>query len=513
VRHLGNFCDYLRAKDGGFEKPNVVDPPLRRSTDRHESHRSFRKSLGLLDSKPTASRIKPIYLLIGIVAALLSSCKHRESQMPSVAAAEFAELNTRELLESMGTCKLVDTRLTDAFNGWPLDAIQRGGHIPGAVDFSARWLDMEHPEKNEVLTAALTAKGITPDKHIVLYDTTGSDRLRVARFLRQKGFRNLSLYHLNDWTNDPNLSMERYPRYHLLVPPIIVKSLLDGDRPETFAGSGSIKFAEVSWGHEKKSYAKGHVPTSFHINTDEVEPPPSYMLAITDILKQFVQKYGFTKDDTVILSDEDNIAAFRMAVILRYIGVQDVRVLNGGFQAWKRSGYEIETAYREPPRSAHWRFGTDIPANTIWIDTYQELLAHQKNTATFALVDNRTWEEHIGKISGYSYHDKKGRIPGSLYGYAGTNGASALGFHRNIDDTMRNANEIQNLWQNTGIDAKNKHLSFMCGSGWRAAEVLFYARVMGFENTSLYSDGWIGWSNNPDNPIETGAPNSQSDPS
>lgn len=56
-----------------------------------------------------------------------------------------------------------------------------------------------------------------------------------------------------------------------------------------------------------------------------------------------------------------------------------------------------------------------------------------------------------------------------------------------------------------GIDL-NKHLSFMCGSGWRAAEVLYYAQVMGLENTSLYSDGWIGWSNDPSNPVETGIP-------
>ena len=32
------------------------------------------------------------------------------------------------------------------------------------------------------------------------------------------------------------------------------------------------------------------------------------------------------------------------------------------------------------------------------------------------LVDNRSWDEYIGKISGYSYHDKKGRIPGAVYG-------------------------------------------------------------------------------------------------
>lgn len=59
---------------------------------------------------------------------------------------------------------------------------------------------------------------------------------------------------------------------------------------------------------------------------------------------------------------------------------------------------------------------------------------------------------------------------------------------------MRNVYEIQNVWDNLEIDT-NTHISFMCGSGWRASEVFFYANVMGFSNTSLYSNGWIEWSN------------------
>ena len=45
-------------------------------------------------------------------------------------------------------------------------------------------------------------------------------------------------------------------------------------------------------------------------------------------------------------------------------------------------------------------------------------------------------------------------------------------------------------------------VSFMCGSGWRAAEVLSYAHVMGLEDTSMYSNGWIEWSSCPENLIE-----------
>jgi thiosulfate/3-mercaptopyruvate sulfurtransferase len=86
-----------------------------------------------------------------------------------------------------------------------------------------------------------------------------------------------------------------------------------------------------------------------------------------------------------------------------------------------------------------------------------------------------------------------------------------LGFYRNQDDTMRPAEQILALWKQQGIDP-SRHLSFMCGSGWRAAEVLHYATVIGVPDAALYSDGWIGWSNNPDNPVVTGDPDGAASP-
>ncbi len=111
------------------------------------------------------------------------------------------------------------------------------------------------------------------------------------------------------------------------------------------------------------------------------------------------------------------------------------------------------------------------------------------------MVDNRTIEEYEGKISGYSYHEHIGKIPGAVYGKAGIGNSSSMYYYRNVDKSMRNAAEILDMWQNElGIDT-NTHMAFMCGGGWRAAEVLWDAKVMGLDNTSLYSDGWCGWSN------------------
>ena len=298
--------------------------------------------------------------------------------------------------------------------------------------------------------------------------------------------------------------MVQYKNYQMIVPASVVKDVIDGKTPETFEEGKKVKIVEASWGEEKESYANGHVPTSFHINTDTVEPPPEWMLADHEVLAQFALDYGFTKDDSVIVTSESQMAAYRVAAVLRYIGVEDVRVLNGGLAAWTGAGYELETTSNKPEPVKE--FGAAIPGNPDLVDTQAELKSEiLANPEENTLVDNRTWDEHIGETSGYSYHDKAGRIPGAKFGYAGTTDANSLQYFRNIDETMRNFEEITALWKEAGIDVDN-HLSLMCGSGWRAAEVMFYANAYGLEDVSLYSDGWIGWSNNPENPVETGEP-------
>ena len=437
-----------------------------------------------------------------LTMALFAGCSN-EKENQKVADIEVKTIATKELQDKLSddSWVVVDTRINDAFNGWKLDEVERGVYIKGAVDFSAKWLTVKCNDKEKTLDKALETKGIEKDKNIVLYDANGKDAKEVANYLSEKGYKNLYTYNVADWAKDESLPMESYENYEMIVPATIVNDILDGKKPETFENSKNIKIVEASWGEESEAYSKGHVPTSVHINTDTVEPPPQWMLASDEDLAKFANDYGFTKDDTVIVTGPDVMASYRVAVVLRYIGINDVRVLNGGNDAWTSAGYELETKSNKPVAGND--FGATIPANPDLIDTQAELKEMLKDSNN-VLVDNRSWDEYIGKISGYSYHDKKGRIPGAVYGYAGTS-ATTLEDYRNIDNTMRNADEIKALWKDAGIDT-NKHLMFMCGSGWRAAEVLTYANVMGFDNTSLYSDGWIGWSNDTSNPTETGEP-------
>ena len=190
-------------------------------------------------------------------------------------------------------------------------------------------------------------------------------------------------------------------------------------------------------------------------------------------------------------------------MILRYCGVDDIRLLDGGYDAWVQAGNPLETTLREPTPVPS--FGVAIPLRPdviVDIDEAKQILADPDHAA---LVSVRTWNEHIGKVSGYNYIGPAGRIAGDVWGNCGTD-AYHMQHYRNVDNTMRAYPEIAANWEETGI-TPDKWVAFYCGTGWRASETWFYAYLMGWQRIAVYDGGWWEWCRDPvNNPIEVGEP-------
>jgi 3-mercaptopyruvate sulfurtransferase SseA len=470
----------------------------------------FDRNGGIIVKKITKIAMTALITLITTVSFVgCSSNKSSESDAQKKTESGITIMSTKDLKDKVGKSDwvVVDTRENDAFNGWKLDEVKRGGHITGATDFSASWLKSADKDKDARLEADLKTKGITSEKNIVLYDANGKDSSEVANYLTQKGFKNLYVYDVKEWANDESLSMTAYENYKMLVSASWVKELVDGKNPETYTGK-EFKVFEASWGEEKDSpdYLKvGHIKGAVHINTDEVEEGPLWNRVSDAKLQKFAENNGITIDTTVVLYGTDLMPSYRVAAILKYMGVKDVRVLNGGLTKWTTAGYELEKTSNKKVAVAS--FGATVPVNKGYIVDLAEAKEIIADKAGSKLVDIRTWEEHIGKTSGYDYIKPMGRPAGSVWGHAGKDNSS-LNDYRNIDGTMRNSDEILAMWKEYGITPEQR-LSFFCGTGWRAAEVLIYADVMGLKNISLYDGGWNEWSGNTGNqasPIEIGEP-------
>jgi molybdopterin synthase sulfurtransferase len=436
---------------------------------------------------------------------------------PQSPKASSAPITAARLRRRLGdpALTIVDVRPLAAYNGWRLRGEPRGGHIPGAVAFPTAWLtSLDEAE----LQRELTAKGVVPGRSIVIYGDGPGDAAALVERLVRLGFDDVAPLESGwaGWAAQGNAPIETLPRYEKLVHTEWLRGVLAGERPEA-PPADAVRLFHVNFGVPEE-YADGHIPWALYLDTNWLEDPADWNRRSPEALETALRSLGITYDTTVILYGRDTegdanekwpgrragqIAATRAALILRYAGVDDVRILDGGYDWWVRAGYPLETTAREP--SPVLSFGVAIPQRPeliVDIDEAKQILADQ---AGAALVSVRTWREHVGAVSGYNYIGPAGRIAGDVWGNCGTD-AYHMQHYRTVDNTMRAYPEIATNWAETGITA-DKHVAFYCGTGWRASETWFYAYLMAWPRIAVYDGGWFEWSQDPiNNPIEIGQP-------
>ena len=409
---------------------------------------------------------------------------------------------------------IVDVRPLPAYNGWRLGGAARGGHIAGAVAFPSAWLGSVDDAEVERL---LASKGVVPSREVVLYGDRAEDVLALRTRLAELSHTGVRIYQEGwvAWAADDTLPLERLPRYDKLVHTEWLRQVLDGGRPEA-APTGPFLLFHVNFGVPEE-YEESHIPGALYLDTNRLENPDDWNRRSPEELEETLCSLGITHDTTVILYGRDTeghahekwpgrragqISATRAALILRYSGVDDIRLLDGGYDRWVQAGNPLEAIVREPVPVPS--FGVQIPLRPeviVDIDAAKEILSNQEPAA---LVSVRTWNEHIGKVSGYNYIGAAGRIAGDIWGNCGSD-AYHMQHYRNVDNTMRAYPEIAANWEEAGITA-DKWVAFYCGTGWRASETWFYAYVMGWQRIAVYDGGWFEWSQDPlNNPIEVGA--------
>ncbi len=408
---------------------------------------------------------------------------------------------------------IVDVRSVDAYNGWTFNGEPRRGHIRGARGIPVKWLD--YIDWIEIVRS----KGILPEHEVIVYGDGDRQAEKAAERFVRAGYARVAVYLdlVSEWMADPALPMDHLPNYRRLVSAQWLDRLLKTGQAEEYDND---KFVLChAYYQSRKGYDDGHIPGAVDLDTNSLESPETWNRRSPEELKQALESLGITHDTTVVLygrfsfpNNEDrfpgagagHLGAIRCAFVMMYAGVEDVRVLNGGLQSWIDAGFE--TTAEPVPKKPVPDFGAPIPGRpefAVDLPEAKEILkAPDKN-----LVSVRSWREFIGEVSGYNYIEKKGRIPGAVFGNCGSD-AYHMENYRNLDHTAREYGEIEKMWAEVGV-VPEKHNAFYCGTGWRASEAFFNAWLMGWPRISVYDGGWFEWSNDDDNPCETGVPKEQ----
>jgi thiosulfate/3-mercaptopyruvate sulfurtransferase len=265
---------------------------------------------------------------------------------------------------------------------------------------------------------------------------------------------------------------------------------------ELLAEPGRVVLLDVRWalgddrGREK--YLVGHLPGAVFVDLEsELAAPPTPALGRHPIpslqrLETAARRWGVTSDRPVVAYDDSGgLAAARAWWLLRWGGLTDVRLLDGGLDAWVRAGGDLESGDLVPPAGDVVLDGGGMPV--IAADDAGAL-----PRSGGVLLDARAAERYRGEVE--PVDPRAGHVPGATS--APTTGNLAA------DGTFLPAGELADRFAALGVRPEAT-VGVYCGSGVTAAHEVAALAVAGVV-AALWPGSWSQWSADPDRPVATG---------
>ncbi|MFI6869932.1 sulfurtransferase [Nocardia sp. NPDC050406] len=252
-----------------------------------------------------------------------------------------------------------------------------------------------------------------------------------------------------------------------------------------------LRILDVRWAlgdpDGPQHYLDGHIPGAVFVDLEtELAAPPSpsrgrHPLPELAHLQKCARSWGLRTGDTVVVYDATGgMAAARAWWLLRWAGVSDVRILNGGLPAWERAGGKVVSGTESDPESG------DIVLSPGHLPTID---ADAAATWPGLLLDARAGERFHGEVE--PIDPRAGHIPGAV--------SAPTAENLTPDGLFKSPAELRSRFTDLGAADK---VAVYCGSGVTAAHQIAALAEAGIE-AALYPGSWSQWSNDPKRPVAT----------
>lgn len=247
----------------------------------------------------------------------------------------------------------------------------------------------------------------------------------------------------------------------------------------------------------QEPYDRGHVPGAHRVDHDEWKAAFGNGRD-ADGWSRRIGELGIGRETKVVLYDDTAMKdAARIWWILRYWGVDDVRLLNGAWRGW--------TSARLPTTE-----DAPLPASPVEF----EATPHSRRLAKKGQILRSLAESRLQLVDTRSEGEFCGLAPGGNQKAGAIPGAKHLEWSDLIDlDTQRfkPPQELRQLLQQAGIDL-NRPTATYCQSGGRASVMAFGLELMGAKKVRNYFRSWNEWGNVPDTPVVEPSPSRVPEP-
>jgi thiosulfate/3-mercaptopyruvate sulfurtransferase len=243
----------------------------------------------------------------------------------------------------------------------------------------------------------------------------------------------------------------------------------------------------------KALYAARRIPGAIFFDIDEIADKAAnlpHMLPAPEKFASRMKKLGVGDGARVVVYDGQGLfSAARVWWTFRVMGHDDVVVLDGGFPAWERGGYPIET---DPPAAKMERHFTP----RVRADLVRDLSDMRRAIEGGAqILDARPNPRFRGEAPEPRPGLKSGHMPGSH--------SVPSGSLVNENGALRSREELAKIFATAGADPAQPAIT-TCGSGVTAPIIALALARLGRWDAAVYDGSWAEWGSKDDTPVVTG---------
>ena len=234
----------------------------------------------------------------------------------------------------------------------------------------------------------------------------------------------------------------------------------------------------------KQVYDAHHIPGARHFDIDDIADttiPLPHMLPPPEKFSSRVRRLGLGDGHRIICYDQNGfLASARVWWMFRVMGHADVAVLDGGFNAWRTAGGEVEDL---PPHFVADRHFTVRPRRDLVreLDQVKQIVG---GSGGAQIVDARSGPRFRAETPEPRPGVRGGHMPGAFNVYYGDLIAA--------DGRLKPEADLRAAFTAAGVDLA-KPIVNTCGSGVTAAIVALAQAILGHDDAAVYDGSWSEW--------------------
>ncbi len=247
------------------------------------------------------------------------------------------------------------------------------------------------------------------------------------------------------------------------------------------------------------AYEGGHIPgaIAWHWRNDLHDPLRRDFIDSAG-LEKLLARSGVAPDTTVILyGGNNNWFASYAYWLLKYLGFDNVKLLNGGRKKWEA---ENRPQSKEQPRPAAATGAPRLAGVRQELRAYRDEVVHAAQRANgITLIDVRSPEEYRGELLAPPHlPQEQPQVPGHVPGARNIPWSKAA----EEDGTFRSPQELQALYASAGAAPDRENIAY-CRIGERSSHTWFVLHeLLGYRDVKNYDGSWTEYGSLVGVPVE-----------